>query len=110
MKKLILTMIIGMLTAGAFAQTTTPSTASADKHKDMKDMRKDIRDERHDKRLRTYDLKHHDKAEAKAETKDIKSDKQDIKGDTKDLKKDGVKHPQNRADKQIHRQNMHRKG
>lgn len=107
MKKAILTLFVGLLTAGAFAQTTTQ--ANTDKKKDMKDLRKDVRDVRQDKRQRTYDLKHGDKALAKAETKDVKADKKDIKGDAKDLKKDGVKHPLKRADKQIHRQNMHHK-
>lgn len=110
MKKAILTLFVGLLTAGTFAQTTAPATtASTDKSKDMKDLRKDVKDERHDKKLRTYEVKHHDKAEAKAETKDIKADKKDIHGDVKDLKNDGVEHPLKRADKQIHRQNMHRK-
>lgn len=111
MKKVILTLFVGLLTAGAFAQTTTPTTTSAttDKHKDMKELRKDARDEHHDKKLRTYELKHHDKAEAKAETKNIKGDKKDIGGDVKDLKHDGVKHPLKRADRQVHRQNIHRK-
>jgi hypothetical protein len=109
MKKVILTLFAGLLTAGTFAQTTTPTTASADKHKDMKDLRKDVRDERHDKKLKTYELKHHDKVEAKAEAKDIKGDKKDINGDVKDLKHDGVKHPLKRANKQIHRQHIHHK-
>ena len=110
MKKTILTLFIGLLTAGAFAQTTaTPATASTDKHKDMKDMRKDERDVRHDQKLKAYDLKHHDKIKAKAETKNIKADKKDLHGDEKDLKNDGVKHPLKRAHKQIHRQNMHHK-
>jgi hypothetical protein len=109
MKKTILTLFIGLLTAGAFAQTSTPVTASTDKHKDMKDLKKDVRDVRHDQKLKAYAVKHHDKSEAKAETKNIKADKKDINGDVKDLKKDGVKHPLKRADKQIHRQNMHRK-
>ncbi|MEO9022343.1 MAG: hypothetical protein ABI237_13235 [Ginsengibacter sp.] len=110
MKKTILTLFIGLLTAGAFAQTTAPATAaSKDKHNDMKDLRKDVKDVRHDKKLRTYELKHHDKAEAKAETKDIKADNKDMHSDVKDLKHDGVKHPLKRADKQIHRQNVHRK-
>jgi len=110
MKKTILTLLVGILTTGAFAQTTAPATtASTDKRKDMKDLRKDVRDERHDKKLRTYEVKHHDKAEAKAETKDINADKKDIHSDAKDLKNDGVKHPLKRADKQIHRQNVHRK-
>ena len=104
MKKVILTLLVAMLTAGAFAQTTTP--AKTDKQNDMKDLRKDVRDTRHDKRLKAYELKHGDKAEAKAETKDIKADNKDIKGDVKDLKQDGVKHPLKRADRQIHRQNM----
>jgi hypothetical protein len=109
MKKTILTLFIGLLTAGVFAQTTTPTPASTDKHNDMKDLKKDVRDVRHDKKVRAYEVKHHDKAEAKAETKDIKADNKDINGDVKDLKKDGVKHPLKRADKQIHRQNMHHK-
>lgn len=109
MKKVILTMCVGLFTAGAFAQTTAPTIAAADKHQDMKDLRKDVRDERHDQKLKTYELKHGDKAEAKAETKDIKADKKDIHGDVKDLKGDGVKHPLKRADRQIHRQNMHHK-
>ncbi|MFS8082219.1 MAG: hypothetical protein ACMG51_02105 [Ginsengibacter sp.] len=111
MKKVILTLFVGMLTAASFAQTKAPTTSSAktDKQKDMQDLRKDVRDERHDKKLRAYELKHHDKAEAAAETKDIKGDKKDISGDVKDLKKDGVKHPLKRADNQIHRQNTHRK-
>ena len=110
MKKTILTLFVGLLTAGAFAQTTVPATAaSKDKHNDMKDLRKDVRDEHHDRKLHTYDVKHHDKAEAKAETKDIKADKKDIHGDAKDLKSDGVKHPLKRADKQIHRQHLHHK-
>jgi Ni/Co efflux regulator RcnB len=104
MKKVILTLLVAMLTAGAFAQTTTPATT--DKQKDMKDLRKDVRDTRHDKRLKAYELKHGDKTEAKAETKDIKADNKDIKGDVKDLKQDGVKHPLKRADRQIHRQNV----
>ena len=78
MKKVILTLFVALLTAGAFAQTTTPATASTDKHKDMKDLRKDVRDTRHDKKLRTYEVKHHDKAEVKSETKDIKADKKFI--------------------------------
>ena len=109
MKKLILTLIVGLLTAGAFAQTTTPTVATTDKHKDMKDLRKDARDVHHDKKLRAYEVKHHDKAEAKAETKNIKGDKKDIHGDVKDLKSHGVKHPLKRANRQIHRQNTHRK-
>lgn len=109
MKKVILTLIVGLLTAGAFAQTTTPTVAITDRHKDMKDVRKDVRDVRHHKKARTYELKHHDKAEAKAETKDIKGDKKDIRGDVKDLKQDGVKHPLKRTGRQIHRQNVHRK-
>lgn len=106
MKKVTLTLLIAMFFAiGAFAQTTTPKTT--DKKQDMKDLRKDDREVRHDKRLRNYELKHGDKAEAKAETKDIQADKKDMAGDVKDLKKDGVKHPLKRANKQIHRQNMH---
>ncbi|MDP4285798.1 MAG: hypothetical protein Q8891_15380 [Bacteroidota bacterium] len=107
MKKVILTLLVAMLTAGAFAQTTTPAPAT-DKKKDMKDLRKDVRDTRHDKRQRTHDLKEGDKAAARAETKDIRSDKKDIAANTKDLKKDGVKHPIKRAHRQIHRQNVHR--
>lgn len=109
MKKGILTLFVGLLTAGAFAQTTTPAVANSDKHQDMKDLKKDVRDVRHDKKLKAYEVKHHDKVEAKAETKDIKGDKKDIHGDVKDLKKDGVKHPLKRADRQIHRQNVRRK-
>lgn len=103
MKKVILTLLIAMLTAGAFAQTTTPAT---DKQKDMKDLRKDVKDTRHDKRERATDLKEGDKAAAKAETKDIKADKKDIGGDVKDAKGDGIKHPLKRAHKQIHRHNV----
>ncbi|MEO8862178.1 MAG: hypothetical protein ABI358_12180 [Ginsengibacter sp.] len=103
MKKVILTLFVGLLTAGAFAQTTTPAT---DKQKDMKDLKTDVRDVRHDKRERAADRKNGNVAEAKAETKDIKSDKMDMKGDVKDLKKDGVKHPVKRADRQIHHANM----
>jgi Ni/Co efflux regulator RcnB len=109
MKKVILTLCVGLFTAAAFAQTTTPATAAADKKQDMKDLRKDVRDERHDKQLKTYEVKHGDKAEAKAETKNIKADKKDINGDVKDLRGDGVKHPLKHADRQIHRQNMHHK-
>ncbi len=110
MKKTILTLFVGLITAGAFAQTTAPATkASTDKHNDMKDLKKDVKEERHDKKLRTYELKHHDNAEAKAETKDIKADQKGINGDVKDLKHDGVKHPLKRADNQIHRQHMHHK-
>jgi Ni/Co efflux regulator RcnB len=104
MKKVIFTLLVAMLTAGAFAQTATPATT--DKQKDMKDLRKDVRDTRHDKRLKAYELKHGDKTEAKAETKDIKADKKDTKAEVKDLKEDGVKHPLKRADRQIHRQNV----
>ena len=50
MKKTILTLLVALLTAGAFAQTTTPVT---DKQKDMKDLRKDVRDKRHDSRVRS---------------------------------------------------------
>lgn len=109
MKKVILTLFVGLLTAGAFAQTTTPTVATSDKQQDMKDLKKDVRDVRHDKKLKAYEVKHHDKAEATAETKDIKADKKDIHGDVKDLKQDGAKHPLKRADRQIHRQNMHHK-
>lgn len=105
MKKIILTLLVAMFAAGAFAQTTTPQT---DKKQDMKDLRKDDRDLRHDKRLRNYEAKHGDKAEAKAETKDIKKDKKDMTGDVKDLKADGVKHPMKRANRQIRRQNARR--
>jgi hypothetical protein len=101
-----LTLLVALLTAGAFAQTTTPAT---DKQKDMKDLRKDVRDKRHDNRVRTHELKQGHKAAALAQTKDIKADKKNIAGDAKDLKKDGVKHPIKRAHKQIHRQNVHRK-
>ncbi|HEU5365400.1 MAG TPA: hypothetical protein VFU62_07705 [Hanamia sp.] len=107
MKKAILTLFVGLLTAGAFAQTT--ATASTDQHKDMKDLKKDVREVRHDKKLKAYEVKHGDKAEAKAENKDIKGDKKDIKGDVKNLKQDGVKHPLKRADRQIHRQNIRHK-
>lgn len=111
MKKVILTLTIALLTAGAFAQTTTPAKAvTTDEHKDMKHLRKDVRDERHDKKLRTYEATHHDKAEAKVETKDIKADKKDMAVDVKDLKQDGVKHPLKRAARQIHRQNIKHKG
>jgi hypothetical protein len=104
MKKTILTLFVGLLTAGAFAQTTTPAT---DKQKDMKDLKSDVRDVRHDKKERAADRKNGDVADAKAETKDIKADKKDMKGDVKDLKEDGVKHPLKKADRQIHHTNVH---
>ena len=50
MKKVILTLTIPLLTAGAYAQTTTPTAASTDKKNDMKDLRKDARDKRHDEK------------------------------------------------------------
>lgn len=101
MKKIILTLLVAIFAAGAFAQTTTPKT---EKKQDMQELRKDDKDVRHDKRLRNYDRKHRDKAEAKAETKDIKADKKDMDDDVKDVKHDGVKHPMKRAHAQIHRQ------
>ncbi|MEO8720068.1 MAG: hypothetical protein ABI297_07425 [Ginsengibacter sp.] len=107
MKKVILTLFVGIFTAGAFAQTTTSTNANADNHKEMKDLKKDVRDVRHDRKVRAYELKHHDKAEAKAEAKEIKGDKKEIAGNVRNLKNDGMKHPLMRADKQIHRQNMH---
>nr|WP_294898101.1 hypothetical protein [uncultured Pedobacter sp.] len=107
MKKVIVTLMVGLFSAAAFAQTTTPATA--DKKKDMTDLRKDIKDERHDKQLRKYEVKHGDKTEAKAETKDINADKKGINSDVKGLKKDGIKHPEKRAVKQIHKQHVNRK-
>lgn len=106
MKKLFLIAFAGLLTAGAFAQTTTPVIAKTDKQKDMHDLRKDVREEGHDRKLRKYELKHHDVAEAKKETKDIKGDNKEIRSDVKDLRKDGVKHPIKRAHKHIHRQHI----
>ncbi len=106
MKKVIVTLFMGLLTAGAFAQTASPAT---DKQKDMKELKTDVRDVRHDKKERAADRKNGDVAEAKAETKDIKADKKDTKGDAKDLRKDGVKHPVKRADRQIHHANMRRR-
>jgi Ni/Co efflux regulator RcnB len=103
MKKVILTVMVAMFAAGAFAQTTTPKT---DSKKDMKDLRQDTRDVRHDKRLRAHDVKNGNNVAAKAETKDIKADKKEMAGHVKDLKKDGVKHPVKRAHAQIHKQNV----
>ncbi|HEY8657760.1 MAG TPA: hypothetical protein VIL78_01920 [Hanamia sp.] len=101
MKKVILTLLVAMFAAGAFAQTTTPKT---DKKQDMKDLRKDDKEVRRDKRQRNFELKHGEKAAALVQTKDIKADKKNIAGDVKDLKKDGVKHPMKHANAQIHRQ------
>lgn len=106
MKKLFLIAIAGLLTAGAFAQSTTPVIAKTDKQKDMKDLRKDVRDERHDKKLERYDVKHHELAKAEKEKMEIKSDNKDMRGDVKDLRKDGVKHPIKRAHKHIHRHHI----
>lgn len=106
MKKITLTLLIAFLTAGVFAQTTTPSS---DKKQDMKDMRKDIKDVRHDKAVRNRELKNGHPIAAKNETKDIRADKKDIHSDAKDLKQDGVKHPVKRAKRQIHRQHVEMK-
>jgi len=108
MKKLFLLSFAAILTCGAFAQTTTPTTTSVDKKQDMKDLRTDIRDKRQDKRQRRKDLAAGNKLAAKSMTQDIKAENKDIKADSKDLKADGVKHPVKRADRQIRRQNHRR--
>jgi hypothetical protein len=105
MKKIILTAIATLFVLTAFSQTPANN---ADKRQDMKDLRHDTRDIRHDKTQRHYDVTHHEYAAARHTTRDIHADKRDRYHDTKDLKRDGVKHPQLRADRQIHRQNVRR--
>lgn len=107
MKTISLAALAALFSIGAWAQTPR---RTADKRHDMKDLRKDTREVRHDKSLRNYELKHHDYAEARHQTRDIRKDLRSRRSDVKDLKRDGVKHPQIRADRQIHRQNFRRKG
>ncbi|MBC7722974.1 MAG: hypothetical protein H7068_13180 [Pedobacter sp.] len=106
MKKVIFIIAGAMFTLTTMAQTTTPIPTQ--KQIDSKDLRKDIREKRADKRELKADIKAKNKVAAKAEVKEIKADNKDIHQDTKNLKAEGVKHPINRAEKQIHTINKHR--
>lgn len=106
MKKVILTTLAGIFAVGVFAQSTTPQTPQKEQ---MKNLRQDTRDVRADKRAKNYDLNHGKYKAAKEENKNIRATNKGRSADIKDLKSDGVKHPQKRADRQIHRQNMRRK-
>lgn len=109
MKKIFFASVAAMLFS-LTAMAQTPATPVSDKKQDMKDVRKDIRDIRKDKSQRRKEWKEGDKAEAKELTKDIQMDKKGIRKDAKDLREDGMKHPIHRADKQIHRANMRKRG
>ena len=108
MKKIILTSAIAFLGIGAFAQTTP--AAPTQKATDMKDLRTDIRDKRQDKRQEAADIKSGNAAAAASAKQNIKAENQNIKADAANAKADGVKHPIKKAQRQIHRQNVRRRG
>ena len=102
MKKVLFLAVATIFSTAMFAQTTTPVTTT-DVKTDMKDLRKDIKNERQDKRQRKADIKAGNTVAATDMTKAIKAEKKDIRGDASDLKADGVKHPVQRANRQIKR-------
>ncbi|MEO6820015.1 MAG: hypothetical protein ABI266_08835 [Ginsengibacter sp.] len=101
MKKVFLTAFVGLLTAGAFAQTITPAVtstaamtaANGDRYKDFKSLDNEVIADAHAKELRRKDWANHDYTDAAKETAIINKDKKEIHANVKDLKKDGVKDP-----------------
>ena len=104
MKKLSI-FVAGSFLMIAAASAQAPNTPVGVKQEGMKDMRKDIRTERADKRARAADVREGKMGAARAENKQVQADKRNVRSEQKTLKSEGVKHPINKADRQIKAQN-----